>query len=238
MNVDIDIHWVVGQGTNVGKTTVAAALVRTLSALGQRVVPFKPYSGAKFVDVVDLMFERREATTARLFSSDGATLIDASPLLSPDDADLVQPVSLFSTTPNSSKRSWPAWVPARPGGARFYKTPAGLALEAREDYRYLLQLIGVDDSISFETRDLRFVSTPQLVQHAVDTCLRRLLDTCDATTVVCEGASACLPYWRKATLDCSARRPTIDDRRCHDAVVGDRTKSPRAARSRAAATPA
>ncbi len=86
------------------------------------------------------------------------------------------------------------------GGARFIKTPAGLALEAREDYRRLLYLIGMDDSLSFETRDLRFASTPQLGQREVDACFQHLIDKYDATTVVCEGASAWLPYWRKSLV--------------------------------------
>jgi predicted P-loop ATPase/GTPase len=197
--LSVDIHWVVGQGTNVGKTTVAAALVRTLSALGLRVVPFKPYSGGKFIEVVDLMFERRDMTTARLFGGDGAKLIDASPLLSPDDADLVQPISLFYYP--EFEQPILARVGARmAGGARFFKTPAGLALEAREDYRRLLRLIGVDDSLSFETRDLRFAATPQLGQREVDACFEHLLGKYDATTVVCEGASAWLPYWRKGLV--------------------------------------
>jgi hypothetical protein len=195
----VDIHWVVGQGTNVGKTTVAAALVRALSALGQRVVAFKPYSGGKLIDVVDLMFERRDMTPARLFGGDGAKLIDASPLLSADDADLVQPISLFYY-PEFEQPIF-ARVGARTaGGARYFKTPAGLALEAREDYRRLLELIGVDDSLSFETRDLRFAATPQLGQREVDACFRHLLGKYDATTVVCEGASAWLPYWRKGLV--------------------------------------
>jgi hypothetical protein len=197
--VSLDVHWVVGQGTNVGKTTVAAALVRALSALGQRVVAFKPYSGGKFIEVVDLMSERRDASTARLFSGDGATLIDASPLLSIDDADLVQPISLFYYP--EFEQPILARVGARmAGGARFFKTSAGLALEAREDYRRLLELIGVDDSMRFEIRDLRFAATPQLGLREVDACFRHLLDKHEATTVVCEGASAWLPYWRKSLV--------------------------------------
>ncbi|MTW23010.1 hypothetical protein [Allochromatium palmeri] len=45
------LFWVIGTATNVGKTTVATALIRHLNASGLPALGFKPYVGGRLRDL-------------------------------------------------------------------------------------------------------------------------------------------------------------------------------------------
>lgn len=62
---DVEIFWVVGSDTSVGKTTLATALIRVLNRLGKTTVGFKPHAGINFVEHLGVM-EEAHPTSARL----------------------------------------------------------------------------------------------------------------------------------------------------------------------------
>jgi len=84
------IIWVVGDNTNVGKTTVSAALIRILNSLGKRTVGFKPYAGARLMDVIDLL-EEIAGGDGQLVGRDARKLAKASPFVGVDLLEVINP---------------------------------------------------------------------------------------------------------------------------------------------------
>jgi hypothetical protein len=194
------IYWVVANSTNAGKTTISSALVSVLAERSFKPVAFKPYSGSKFVDIMDLLHERRHMTTARLFGSDGAKLIEASPCLNPQDADLVQPIILVYF-PEFEQPIMARVGSHQAGDVRYIKTPFSVGLEARPDYAKMLECLGLDNaSLKFDIRELRFAQTPALSNSSVEACFQHLVNTHQPTHVVCEGASSFAPFWHAQRL--------------------------------------
>jgi hypothetical protein len=189
------IHWVVANSTNAGKTTISSAWVSVLAERSFNPVGFKPYSGGKFVDTMDLMHDWRHKTTARLFGADGAQLIKATPCLTPQDIALVQPIVLVYF-PDFDQPILARVGSLQTGDVRYIQTPFSMGLQARPDYVKMLESLGLADaSLKFEVRDLRFAQTPALGHASVEACFQHLVRTYQPTHVVCEGASSFLPFW-------------------------------------------
>jgi predicted P-loop ATPase/GTPase len=84
------VIWVVGDNTNVGKTTVSASLIRVLNTSGKSAVGFKPYAGARLIDVVDFLADVA-AVDGLWVGKDARMLAQASPLTANDLLEVINP---------------------------------------------------------------------------------------------------------------------------------------------------
>ena len=84
------IIWVVGDNTNVGKTTITAALIRTLNSMGVGTIGYKPYAGARLIDIIDLLQEI-SCGDGQLVGRDARQLVKASPMITTDLLEVVNP---------------------------------------------------------------------------------------------------------------------------------------------------
>ena len=88
---NIDIYWVVGYGTNIGKTTYASALIRYLNRIGKKSIGFKPFGGVKFGDHIDALVAGYKNIPTRLFGADATLLAQSSPLTSSQLVEVIAP---------------------------------------------------------------------------------------------------------------------------------------------------
>jgi hypothetical protein len=189
------IIWVVGDNTNVGKTTISAALIRALNDLGKRTLGFKPYAGARLMDVIDLL-EEIAAGDGQLVGRDARKLAKASPFMSNDLLEVVNPSWRLSHPMRDAS------VFVRKGSAAidqrlFMHTENAKSFWARPDLLKLNQVMRLPtqnlQSIANQTAD-QMDFDHQAVQAS---SFQRLL-VLKPEIVVCEGAGRLLPTWRGA----------------------------------------
>ena len=190
---DVQIFWVVGDNTNVGKTTVTAALIRTLNGLNHKTIGFKPYAGARLMDVVDLL-EEIVVGDQMLVGRDARKLAQASPLTPPSCLELINP-SWRVTHPSRDNSVMIRKGSLAIGQRRFFQTRSTVDLVQRDDFLRLNAHIGLPvesmfmlesqpaDSLDFLDQRIQVQSFEQLVALGPE-------------VMVCEGAGRLLPYWR------------------------------------------
>jgi hypothetical protein len=182
--------WVVGDNTNVGKTTISTALIRALNRLGCPTIGFKPYAGAPLQDVISLLQEVALGD-GYLVGRDARQLLTASPLLTEDMLELINP-------------SWRLSHPARGVGVfirkgctaigqRYFRhTENARALLSRPDFLRLNESMRLPQSEPVKDMDPDAIDfADQSVQAASFTRLMAL----KPVGVVCEGAGRLLPVW-------------------------------------------
>lgn len=187
------VYWVVGDGTDVGKTTVAAALIAALNARGTRAVGFKPYAGGPLLGLVDFMVERYPGTPSRLFGNDGWELIGASPLTGPDLIDVVVPVQMI-THPVWDKVVLMRTGAAVTGNLEYFCSADGARLKDRPDVKDIIARTGLPfaEAAVHETVGLRDGTGDAFAKQALayDHLVGLGVDA-----VVCEGAGRWMPIW-------------------------------------------
>jgi len=189
-----EMYWVVGPNSNVGKTTLATALISVLAGTGRKTLGFKPYGARKFIDIIDLDCTGIPAEVSKVFGMDAVRLASASNVASLDDIELISPVVTVSFPEYANN------LVTRAGAriirnADFYRGKSALVLEKRADYRNILEELGIRDWLDFQETELGFPEVPRLGRRKVEECFRYLLKTRDVETVVCEGAGRFLPFW-------------------------------------------
>lgn len=184
--------WVVGDDTNVGKTTVSVALIRSLNQLGQPTVGFKPYAGARLLDIVPLLEEIANGDGFWV-GRDARKLVEASPLLTKDLLEIVNP-------------SWRISYPSRDVGLfirkgsallenrRFRCTRSAESIWKRPDF------VSLSRSIQLPIQDMNIIDdavTDRLDfdEQRVQSASFDILKSLNPAFVVCEGAGRLLPVW-------------------------------------------
>lgn len=192
------IYWVVGNGTGVGKTTIASALIKVLNASGDRSIGFKPFAASLLQDLVDFMIEKYPGSRSKLYGNDAWELTMASPLTGADLVDLVVPTQLLCYP------TWQSTVLMRTGSAslnnvEYFCSEYGDTLKDRPDLQDIIARSGlpfgeavVRESIGL---DLSASVSPEKPKQAFNCLLDIGVDA-----VVCEGAGSWLPIWQ----DCPA----------------------------------
>lgn len=191
--------WVIGNTTNAGKTTLASALIRALNETDQPAIGFKPYSLVRFTEQADIAQSLYGQTTCRCFGSDGVQLARASPLLSNDDLELIQPV-VFCSFPKY-KHTVLLRTGAQQLDNRSFKRPS-LARNhlTIPNFAELLETVSngsaqlTSGGTSEPKLDFRFA--PHWGRDVVEASLAHLLARTGAKHVVCEGAGIFLPNWQ------------------------------------------
>jgi predicted P-loop ATPase/GTPase len=185
--------WVVGDNTNVGKTTISTALIRALNRLGSPTVGFKPYAGTSLQDVIALLQEIARGD-GYLVGRDARQLLAASPMMTEDMLELINP-------------SWRISHPTRGVGVLIRKGSAAIgqryfrhtenarALLSRPDFLRLNESMRLPLSEPLKNMDPDVIDfADQSVQAASFARLMAL----KPGSVVCEGAGRLLPVWQGA----------------------------------------
>lgn len=186
--------WVVGDNTNVGKTTVSVALIRALNRLGYPTVGFKPYAGARLMDVLPLLEDRSDHAQA-LAGSDARRLLAASPCWPADRLEVLSPSWRLTHVGRD------VGVFIRKGsdaiGVRYFRhTANATALWERPDFLQLQQSLHLPPTQEMANQDAdRLDFEDQEVQKASFA----LIQAHRPAFVVCEGAGRLLPVWEGAS---------------------------------------
>ena len=193
-----EIYWVVGTGTNVGKTTIASALIKVLNESGIPSVGFKPFGALRVKESIEFMLEFYPGSNCLLFGSDAQKLTRASPLTDEKTwADVVAPYySLFNTRAADP-------ILMRTGSyclqnVEYFTAVRNANLLRRADYRRLFEKCGLPYEQA-KTFDPRVEDADEFSRGKVIRAFDRLL-TLNPKAIVCEGASAYLPFWRDGPL--------------------------------------
>lgn len=187
--------WVVGDNTHVGKTTISAALIRVLNALGKVTIGFKPYAGARLLDVIDLL-EEIAVGDGYLVGRDARKLAMASPWTPPDLLELVNP-------------SWRLSHPVRDVCVLSRKGSAAIGYrslmrtENAKDFWTREDLLKLNTVLRLPIEGMKTI--PNAIADQVDfdgqdvqaTSFKRL-QSLNPEIVVCEGAGRLLPVWKSA----------------------------------------
>ena len=196
------VYWVVGSGTDVGKTTIATALIRYLNAQGHRTVGFKPFAASLLQGIIDFIIEKypRGGGQSKLYGKDAWKLTEASPLTGPEMIDLVTPTQVLC---------YPAWhstVLMRVGSTplnnvEYLCSSYGARLAGRQDLRHIIDRSGLPFAEAQITEKLSIGYGARTASDKKRMAFSKLLEL-DVDAVVCEGAGSWLPIWE----DC----PTVN----------------------------
>jgi hypothetical protein len=191
------IIWVVGDNTNVGKTTISAALIRSFNAIKKTAIGFKPYAGARLIDIVDLL-EEIAAGDQLLVGRDARKLAKASALTPTPYLELINP-------------SWRISHPTRDacvlmrkgsellGQRHFLQTRSTLEFVQSGHFSQLNQLIKLPTTGVRVIADLPADTLDGLAPHIQAQSFSKLMEL-NPEMVVCEGAGRLLPYWPNAPI--------------------------------------
>lgn len=195
-NKKIDIYWVVGSDENVGKTTVASALIESLNQSGQSAIGFKPFSAGKFVDLIDTINSPDAISTGSIFGLDGVSLSAASPLMNYEDIELIQPI-LFVCYPNYAQPLIIRGGSQLCGKVEYWR---GRILEGilgnNSNYFHESVREKFERFSRVELTTLGFLDAPKLDNSHIDRCLGTLTNRKLPEALVIEGAGKWLPMWK------------------------------------------
>ena len=194
-----EIYWVVGPGTNAGKTTIASAAISVLCELGYKTIGFKPYSARKFVDVIDSGYPGYPKTISRVAGLDGAKLATISSITSPEDIDLISPV-VYICYPEYLNTLVVRAGSQKARNAEFFKGDSAISLENRKDYKRILKDLEIGNWVDFQKTTLNFLDSPVIGGNKVEGCFQYLINSREVDAVVCEGAGRFLPFWNELKL--------------------------------------
>jgi hypothetical protein len=193
-----EIFWVVGEGTDVGKTTVTAALTRLLNRHGRRTVAFKPYTLSRLWSSIDFLVREYPPHKEKLSGSDAHLLSLSSPHTNADMTELITPCNAFA---------FPGWTfkvlmragSSETGNVRYFTSARAKELLKRPDFQRLTERVFLPmdraEVISEETMN----RAPALFPEVKSQAFRHLAET-KPESMVFEGAGRLLPVWRGSPL--------------------------------------
>jgi hypothetical protein len=193
-----DIFWVIGPDTNVGKTTIAAALIRALNREGCPAVGFKPFGALLLQEAMEFGAEQRARSGCELCGSDADRLATASPLTPPSMMDVVGPMYMVSY-PVYGRPLLMRMGSRALGNVRYLFHEGARRVLSRSDVVELLQQLEVPLATTEATK-FTFVDTPSLYLAAQAEAYARLLKL-EPRAVVIEGASRYLPIWTSMVVN-------------------------------------
>lgn len=190
----MDIYWVVGEATNVGKTTVACALIRALENREQQSIGFKPYVGGRFRDLIDFAYAQFPKIPNTVFGSDGFELCSASSLTCDSDVDLVTPWQLIFNSKSDKDNMFIRTGSQELGNVQYYRTPLFDKLLTRRDIHKIVEDLKwpVENT---DLVDLSVISRRTIDQEIPDLAFTHLLRR-NPKAVVVEAAGPFLPVWQ------------------------------------------
>lgn len=188
-----EIYWIVGDGTSVGKTTLACALIRALNAAGTPAAGFKPYAAMRLDEVTRLVADLAPSPW-RLRGEDALELARASPLTTPEMGDIVGPAQFVCDA------HWPSAVLARTGSmaldnVEYFSSDQALPVAERLDILAVLEKTGLPLGTARRLDTLNFYHaaalSPEKQKLAFDCLIAQ-----GAAAIVCEGPGRFMPNWQ------------------------------------------
>ena len=187
--------WVVGDNTNVGKTTVSASLLRVLNAAGKVAVGFKPYAGARLAEVAQLL-EDVAAGDGLLVGWDARKLVAASPRIPPDWLEVANP-SWRVSYPDRDASAFIRKGSLVIGRRTFFQAASTQPLWSRPDFQALNRRVLLPVSSCSVIPD-RLADEVDFADQSVQQASFHRLLTLQPDIVLCEGAGRLLPVWQGA----------------------------------------
>lgn len=201
-----EMWWVIGTGTDAGKTTVAAALVDILSEQGST-AGFKPRANSRFHKYVE-EFLTHPADTTKMVCGDARSLITFSNVCSPDDIEVVVPFQMLSSD------NWQTTYLTRLGsdaiGSRelYYGTSDSDEVFFPPIYGTMASPFAFLPSDQPPIRKFNWREVGALSNECIHRSYQHLMKR-EPSFLVCEGAGGYLPIW--------SQQPVVD----HIVLVGD-----------------
>lgn len=187
-----EIFWVVGNDTDVGKTTLSTALIRNLNRRGKKTVGFKPHAGVSFVRHIDFMLEFYRRNECRVFGEDALRLAQASPLTTDELVEVIAPS--YRVHFPTVRHTVLARVGAKIlGNRQFFRSRTTTEFPRRADIARLTEMIGLpfDEAVVLEEGAPRI----DLMLHEERARAFGYLRDLGAESMVLEGAGGFLPVW-------------------------------------------
>jgi hypothetical protein len=187
-------YWVIGSGTNVGKTMFASALIAELNSNQVPTVGFKPFSGVKLLDVIEILDHPRLAAQNLLCGADGLKLSTHSLDVSEMEAEIVHPL-LFVCHPDFSD------IILIRSGSRVAGAVSYWRGEYSNDVLNNAQLfmnrrnLQLPTWTSFPVCKYGFLDGPDFGWENVNLCHQYLVEAKQPKVIVYEGAGSFLPLW-------------------------------------------
>ena len=196
MTTPAEIFWVIGDNTNVGKTTIACALIRHLNKTGRKAVGFKPVGGVYLYQSMDFLLSSYPKSSCTIYGGNSIKLAMSSPLTNQDMLEALSPL-YYLIYPRL-----PGFVMARAGATMlgnvaYYKPPLLETLRERPDFKHLIEAcaLPVDEARPLKYDNVTFRRTNPIVCDSCNASLR-FLGTLGAEAYVFEGADTFLPVWK------------------------------------------
>jgi hypothetical protein len=194
-----ECYWVIGPRTEVGKTTLAAALLRVLNRRRCGALGFKPYSATLFAGAIERMCDPQSPTKSSLVGKDARTLADSSPLTGVADAECIVPVQYICHPHYHSA------MIARIGSRtiddrRCIKSDDHRDFLARSDVASIFDRNRSSTGDMESSPNLAFSKAPADGRDLVAKSYEALVSRSGVDVVVCEGAGQFLPLWRGAPV--------------------------------------
>lgn len=187
-------YWVIGTGTNVGKTTVATALISILNSRGIATIGFKPFSAAKLPDIMDILDDPKFALNNLICSSDGLSLSASSLGVGELEAELVHPV-LFVCYPDYSDTFIIRSGSRISGDVCYWRGEHSDDVLGNAALFLTRKHLQLENWKSFPVSRYGFLDARRLGSENVERCYQHLLNAKRLKVVVCEGAAYFLPQW-------------------------------------------
>jgi len=187
-------YWVIGNTTNVGKTTVASALVRVLNDRGQKTVGFKPVGGIYLYESVDFIIDNYKNSDCTIYGNDSVKLSDASPISNDKLLELISPV-YYLMFPR-----FPSFIMARTGSKilnniTFYKTDLMDSLRQRHDIKFIIDQASLPINAAKLIKNAPFDRNDKIISKKTSKSYKYLVNL-GAEAVVIEGAGRFIPIWK------------------------------------------
>jgi len=187
------VIWVIGTGTDVGKTTIAAGFVRALNRKGIPTVGFKPNAAGLLKDLIDFMLERFPNKKCALYGADGLALSLASPLTGGEMVDTVMPAQ-FLCHPRVESVILARTGSVATGDVEYFRSNYMASIQDRPDIVELTRKTGLPFADAEIVEPLRFTLAPSLTPEKHQRAFDHLV-ALGAEAVVCEGGGQMLPQW-------------------------------------------
>ncbi len=187
------IIWVIGSGTDVGKTTIATAFIRAMNRRHAPTVGFKPCAVSMLKNTIDFLLEKFPNSKYSFFGSDAWELSMASPLTRSEFVDTVAPLQ-FLCHP-----TWESNLLARTGAVatddvEYFRSNYAASIQARPDIVELARRTGLPICEAKIVDPLTLLELPPLTPQKQQRAFNRLV-ALGAEVVVCEGGGPLLPVW-------------------------------------------
>lgn len=190
-----DFYWVIGEGTDIGKTTLATALLRIFNRRRHPAIGFKPYSAVLLSQLADESWEIDPAAGGMIAGLDARKLALSSPLTSADDIECIVPVQ-YVCHPHFHSALLARTGSRAIGDKALVRSDHHRAFLDRPDIAAFFDRRGIALGEMAAAEHLKLAACPGHSQDEVVRSFDHLTARDGIAAIVCEGIGQFLPVWR------------------------------------------